>query len=138
MPVTETQRRRAQGLGRPKKRKTEPETGTETGSPPATTAADTDTDAGAADVIIVGGSPAAKEKIESDSDISNLDPDLTASTSVLKVKYSTVRLYSNAIINLYTQQKTRGENPAPHPNGLAKQELIRHTLREAACQSWKE
>ncbi|KAK4097976.1 hypothetical protein N658DRAFT_254330 [Parathielavia hyrcaniae] len=96
----ETQRRRAQGQGRPKKRKTEPETGTETGSPLATTAADADTDAGAADVIVVGGGPATKEEAESESDVGNLDPDPTAGTSVPKLKYSTVRLYSSAIINL--------------------------------------
>ena len=96
------------------------------------------TGAATADVIVVGGGPAEDLESNSDSDVGNPGPDSAVRTSMLKLQYSTVRLYSSAIINLYAQQKTRGENPAPHPNGLAKKALIRHILREAACRSRKE
>ncbi len=98
-----------------------------------------------ADVIIVGGGPAEDEDPELDSDLDahrydhpDQDPDPSISNSTLKLQYSTVQLYSSAIINLYAQQKTRGENPAPHPNGLAKKALMRHILRETASRSRKE
>ncbi|KAK4103862.1 hypothetical protein N658DRAFT_556904 [Parathielavia hyrcaniae] len=95
---------------------------------------------GAADVIVVGGGPAKDPDLKSEPDLDNMDPDPDSAigTSTLKLQYSTVRLYSSAIINLYAQQKTRGENPAPHPNGLAKKALMRHILRETACRSRNE
>jgi hypothetical protein len=108
----ETQRLKAEG--KRKKRKRE--------SPlPSSTGAAT------ADVIVVGGGPAKQLELDSDSDsgsdadLGDLGPDSSAvRASALKLQYSTVRLYSSAIVNLYAQQKARGENPAPHPNGLAK------------------
>ncbi|KAK4095792.1 DDE-domain-containing protein, partial [Parathielavia hyrcaniae] len=95
---------------------------------------------GAADEIVVGGGPAKDSDSKSEPDLDNMDPDPVSATgtSTLKLQYSTVRLYSSAIINLYAQQKTRGENPAPHPNGLAKKALMRHILRETACRSRNE
>ena len=99
---------------------------------------------GVADVIVVGGGPAEDEDPDLDSDLDahhpdqDPDPDPAIGTSTLKLQYNTVRLYSSAIINLYAQQKTRGENPAPHPNGLAKKALMRHILRETASRSRKE
>lgn len=102
---------------------------------------------GVADVIVVGGGPAEDKDPEVDSDLDAHrydhpdrypDPDPAMGTSTLKLQYSIVRLYSSAIINLYAQQKTRGENPAPHPNGLAKKALMRHILRETASRSQKE
>jgi hypothetical protein len=120
----ETQRFKAEGKLKKRKR--------ESPLPPSSTGPAT------ADVIIVGGGPAEHLEPNSDSDVGNPGPDSAVCTSALKLKYGTVRLYSSAIINLYAQQKTKGENPAPHPNGLAKKALMRHILREAACQSRNE
>lgn len=92
----------------------------------------------AADVIVVGGSPAEDIKPDMDLDVDDLDLDMPVGTSALRLQYNTVRLYCTAIVNLYAQQKTRGENPAPHPNGLAKKALMRHILRKAASDSRKE
>jgi hypothetical protein len=132
-------RRRAEGKRKLKRPKTE-------GRQPSSSS----TTAGVADVIVVGGGGAAEEEDEDPELDSNLDahrynhsdqhPDLDPAmgASTLKLQYSTVRLYSSAIINLYAQQKTRGENPAPHPNGLAKKALMRHILRETASRSRQE
>lgn len=120
----ETERVKAEGKRKErKKRKTE--------SPSSS--------AGVTDVIVVGGGPAGDPEPDSDlDDLDDLGPDSTVGTSALRLQYNTVWLYCTAIINLYAQQKTRGENPAPHPNGLAKKALMRHILREAASHSRKE
>ncbi|KAL2141917.1 hypothetical protein VTI28DRAFT_1802 [Corynascus sepedonium] len=101
-------------------------------------------DHGRADVIVVGEdsvrSPMPERKLESEleSDFNKVGVASTADSSTLKLRYTTVWLYSNAIINLYAQQKARGENPAPHPNGVTKKALIRYILREATSQSRRE
>src|SRR6266699_1928381 len=86
----------------------------------------------AEDMIIV-----VVEEEEEDSDF-NSDLDDSAAVSALKLQYNIVRAYCFAVINLYFQQKTRGENPAPHLNGLAKKALMRYILREIVSRSRQE
>ena len=125
----ETQR--LQGERRPKKQKVE-----------SITSSTRVEDDGIADIIVVGEGPATdlapEPKLEpefelepeSESDFDNdLGPASAVGPSTLKLRYNTIRLYSSAIINLYAQQKARGENPAPHPNGLAKKALTAYPAR---------
>ena len=87
--MAETQRFKAEGKLKKRKR--------ESPLPPSLTGAAT------ADVIVVGGGSAKDLDSDSDSDldVGNPSPDSAGRTSTLKLQYSTIRLYSSAIINLY-------------------------------------
>ena len=88
--MAETQRFKAEGKLKKRKR--------ESSLPPSSI-----TGAATADVIIVGGGPAKDLESDSDSDVGKPEPgpDSAGRTSTLKLQYSTIRLYSSAIINLY-------------------------------------
>ena len=49
--------------------------------------------------------------------------------SQLKFQYNSVRSYISAIQRLYEEQKTRGQNPAPRPQGIALKALKGNILR---------
>jgi hypothetical protein len=60
------------------------------------------------------------------------EPDLDGDgfiSSRLKLQYNTVRGYISAIQRLYEEQKTRGQNPAPRPQGIALKALKGNILR---------
>jgi len=50
--------------------------------------------------------------------------------SRLKLQYKSVRSYISAIQCLYEEQKTRGQNPAPRPQGIALKTLKENILRQ--------
>jgi hypothetical protein len=66
---------------------------------------------------------------ESDGDEPDSDGEGSV-TSRLKLQYNSVRSYISAIQRLYEEQKTRGQNPAPRPQGIALKALKENILRK--------
>ena len=61
------------------------------------------------------------------------EPDLDGDGFIfsrLKLQYNSVRGYISAIQRLYEEQKTRGQNPAPRPQGIALKALKENILRQ--------
>jgi hypothetical protein len=68
---------------------------------------------------------AQREAPEPDS-----DGESAAVFSRLKLQYNTIRSYISAIQRLYEEQKTRGQNPASRPQGIALKALKENILRQ--------
>ena len=74
---------------------------------------------------------------DGDSDFGpDSDPEVFEST--LKLQYNTVRGYVSAIQKLYDEQKSRGINPAPRPQGVALKALKRSILSTTWSRKRKE
>ena len=74
---------------------------------------------------------AAAQRDPNESDY--YEPDLDGEGFVfsqLKLQYNSVRGYISAIQRLYEEQKTRGQNPAPRPQGIALKALKGNILRQ--------
>lgn len=82
------------------------------------------------DAIYVGG--------KDDSSSSSSDSDFEIFESQLKLQYNSVRGYVSAIQKLYDEQKTRGINPAPRPQGVALKALKRSILATTWSKKRKE
>lgn len=74
---------------------------------------------------------AAARRDPDESDYYEPDPDGEGfAPSRLKLQYNSVRSYISAIQRLYEEQKTRGLNPAPRPQGIALKALKENILRK--------
>ena len=58
--------------------------------------------------------------------------------SRLKFQYNSVRSYISAIQRLYEEQKTRGQNPTPRPQGIALKALKGNILRQTWARKRSE
>jgi hypothetical protein len=66
------------------------------------------------------------------------DSEVESFESQLKLQYNTVRSYVSAIHKLYDEQKSRGINPAPRPQGIALKALKRSILTTTWSRKRKE
>jgi hypothetical protein len=87
----------------------------------------------------VAAAAAATGRDPDESDYYEPDPDGDGFiVSRLQLQYNSVRGYISAIQRLYEEQKTRGLNPAPRPQGIALKALKENILRQTWARKRSE